>query len=85
MRIFFSISTLKLLQALMTHNKALTTTLSCVLQLDTISEPLDMNEAYILMPGLFDFGIHSGDPLSMLQNKLANVKTQHKAMHSAQL
>ncbi|XP_055367956.1 dynein axonemal heavy chain 10-like [Betta splendens] len=40
---------------------------------DTISEPLDINEAYVLMPRLFDFGIHSGDPLSVLQNKLANV------------
>lgn len=33
-----------------------------------------MNEANILMPRLFDFGMHNGPPLRVLQNKLANVK-----------
>lgn len=36
------------------------------------------------MPRLFDIGMHSGDPLVVLQNKLANVKfkTVHKEMQS---
>ncbi|XP_035496799.2 dynein axonemal heavy chain 10-like [Scophthalmus maximus] len=40
---------------------------------ETIVEPLDMTEANILMPRLFDIGMHSGDPLHGLQHKLANM------------
>lgn len=32
-----------------------------------------MNEASVLMPRLFDIGMHSGDPLIVLRNKLAHV------------
>ncbi|XP_022608125.1 dynein heavy chain 10, axonemal [Seriola dumerili] len=40
---------------------------------ETIVEPLDMNEANILLPRLFDIGMHTGHPLHVLQNKLAEV------------
>ncbi|XP_069379878.1 dynein axonemal heavy chain 10 isoform X1 [Paralichthys olivaceus] len=40
---------------------------------ETIVEPLDMTEANILMPRLFHIGMHSGQPLLVLRNKLANV------------
>ncbi|XP_031164939.2 dynein heavy chain 10, axonemal [Sander lucioperca] len=40
---------------------------------ETIVEPLDMNEASMLMPRLFDIGMHNGQPLLVLQNKLAHV------------
>ena len=46
--------------------------LICVLE--TIVEPLDMTEANILMPRLFDTGMHRGHPLLVLRNKLENVK-----------
>ncbi|KAK2837262.1 hypothetical protein Q5P01_014474 [Channa striata] len=39
----------------------------------TIVEPLDMNEANVLLPRLFDIGMQSGDPYRVLQNSLANV------------
>lgn len=32
-----------------------------------------MNEASMLMPRLFDIGMHNGQPLLVLQNKLAHV------------
>lgn len=35
-----------------------------------------MTEANILMPRLFDIGMHSGDPLHGLQHKLANVNLE---------
>ncbi|KAF3695797.1 Dynein heavy chain 10, axonemal Axonemal beta dynein heavy chain 10 Ciliary dynein heavy chain 10 [Channa argus] len=40
---------------------------------ETIVEPLDMNEANILLPRLFDIGMQNGDPYTVLQNELANV------------
>ncbi|KAL7391500.1 hypothetical protein ABVT39_010104 [Epinephelus coioides] len=40
---------------------------------DTIVEPSDMKEAGKLMPRLFEFGMLSGEPPPVLQNKLANV------------
>ncbi|XP_044053526.1 dynein axonemal heavy chain 10 isoform X1 [Siniperca chuatsi] len=40
---------------------------------ETIVEPLDMNEASVLMPRLFDTGLHNGHPLLVLRNKLAQV------------
>ncbi|XP_024909460.1 dynein heavy chain 10, axonemal-like [Cynoglossus semilaevis] len=48
---------------------------------ETIVEPLDMTEANILMPRLFDIGMHSGHPLLVLQNKLANVYLPMLMMH----
>lgn len=39
-----------------------------------IDENMDLSEANIQMPMLFDIGMHSGDPFRVLQNKLANVK-----------
>lgn len=32
-----------------------------------------MNEASVLMPRLFDIGLHNGHPLIVLRNKLAHV------------
>lgn len=40
---------------------------------ETIFEPLDMNEVNIMMPSLFDIGMHCGNPLQVLQSKLAHV------------
>uniref|UniRef100_A0A3P8UAE7 Dynein axonemal heavy chain 10 n=1 Tax=Amphiprion percula TaxID=161767 RepID=A0A3P8UAE7_AMPPE len=40
---------------------------------EPIAEPLDMNEANILMPRLFDISMHSGYPLQLQQNSLAHV------------
>lgn len=36
-------------------------------------DPADMNEASVLMPRLFDFGMHYGHPLCILQKKLRYV------------
>ncbi|KAM4746443.1 dynein axonemal heavy chain 10 [Anableps anableps] len=40
---------------------------------DIIEQPKDMKEASILMPRLFDIGMHSGDPLQVLQRKLVHM------------
>ncbi|MEQ2180242.1 hypothetical protein GOODEAATRI_033886, partial [Goodea atripinnis] len=40
---------------------------------DTIVQPTDLKEANILMPRLFDIGLHMGDPLQVLRRKLVNV------------
>ncbi|XP_071339029.1 dynein axonemal heavy chain 10 [Trachinotus anak] len=52
---------------------------------ETIVEPLDMNEANILMPRLFDIGMHSGHPLLVLQNKLANVYIPLLSVHQMKI
>lgn len=43
------------------------------IQIETIVDPVDMNEANALMPRLFDFGMHYGHPLCVLQDKLKYV------------
>ncbi|XP_041853005.1 dynein heavy chain 10, axonemal [Melanotaenia boesemani] len=40
---------------------------------EVIVKPLDMKEANIIMPRLFDIGMYSGHPLQVLQNRLVNV------------
>jgi len=40
---------------------------------EIIVKPLDMKEAIAVMPRLLDFGMYSGHPLQVLQNRLANV------------
>ncbi|XP_069565682.1 dynein axonemal heavy chain 10 [Brachyistius frenatus] len=40
---------------------------------DTIVEPCDINEANLLLPKLFDIGMHSGDPLKVLRDKLIHL------------
>ncbi|XP_060895064.1 dynein axonemal heavy chain 10 [Labrus mixtus] len=39
----------------------------------TIVEPLDMSEAGVMMPKLFDIGMQNGHPLHVLQQKFAHV------------
>ncbi|XP_058491324.1 dynein axonemal heavy chain 10 [Solea solea] len=52
---------------------------------ETIVEPLDMTEANILMPRLFDIGMHSGHPLFVLQSKLANVYIPLLTVHQMKI
>ncbi|CAG5923186.1 unnamed protein product [Menidia menidia] len=40
---------------------------------ETVTKPVDMNEATRIMSSLFDFGMYSGHPLQVLQNRLVNV------------
>ncbi|KAK5620023.1 Dynein heavy chain 10, axonemal [Crenichthys baileyi] len=40
---------------------------------DTIVQPTDLTEANILMPRLFDIGMHMGDLLQVLRKKLVNM------------
>uniref|UniRef100_A0A3B3TNK4 Dynein axonemal heavy chain 10 n=1 Tax=Poecilia latipinna TaxID=48699 RepID=A0A3B3TNK4_9TELE len=40
---------------------------------NAIVEPRNMTEANILMPRLFDIGMHNGDPVQVLQRKLVHV------------
>lgn len=52
---------------------------------ETIVEPLDMNEVNIMMPSLFDIGMHCGNPLQVLQSKLAHVRKIQNTTDQEQL
>lgn len=59
--------------------------------IETIVEPLDMDEASVLMPRLFKVGMYYGQRLLVQQSKLANVskikqisqvaKSNHQYLH----
>lgn len=63
----------KYAKASIVHKRIWTKILSLLFQIETVVEPMDMNEASKLMPRLFDIGMHNGPPPFVLQNQLVNV------------
>nr|XP_046243361.1 dynein axonemal heavy chain 10 [Scatophagus argus] len=52
---------------------------------ETIVDPLDMNEASVLMPRLFNIGLYYGHPLLVQQDRLAHVDVLLLAVHQMKM